>query len=123
MPVVGERAAVGRAVRNLVANALKFGPPDGPVDVSLLTDGAAAVVEVADRGPGVDPEDLPHAFDRFCRGHSGQPGSGLGLAIVEAVARAHGGSAALAPRPGGGTIASLRLPSRAHECRRPCQTH
>lgn len=106
----GNRDAVARAVRNLVGNALKFGPPDGPVDVSLQAAGGWAVLEVADRGPGIDPSDLPRVFERFYRGKSRRPGSGLGLAIVAAVAQAHGGSAEIAPRPGGGSIARLRLP-------------
>jgi two-component system OmpR family sensor kinase len=111
VPVVGDRDAVLRAVRNLVGNALKFGPPDGPVEVALRQEGGFAVIEVADRGPGIPPEDLPHIFERFYRGRTGRPGSGLGLAIVAAVAAAHGGRAEMLQRPGGGTIARLWLPT------------
>ena len=59
-------------------------------------------VRVRDHGTGVDPEDLPHLFDRFYRGASsrGRPGSGLGLAIVRQVAEQHGGSVRAANAPG-----------------------
>ena len=113
VPLIGDPDAVLRAIANLVGNALKFGPPDGPVDVSLRIEGAFAAVEVADRGPGIPPAVLPHVFERFYRGRTDRPGSGLGLAIVTAVAEAHGGRAELAPRPGGGTLASLWLPVQA----------
>jgi two-component system sensor histidine kinase MprB len=71
------------------------------------------VLTVRDHGPGIDPADLPHVFDRFHRGANarGRPGSGLGLAIVRQVAEAHGGSVVLAPAPGGGTLARLALPA------------
>jgi two-component system sensor histidine kinase MprB len=76
----------------------------------VLRDG---VLTVRDHGPGIDPADLPHVFDRFHRGANarGRPGSGLGLAIVRQVAEAHGGSVALEAAPGGGTLARLTLPS------------
>ncbi len=108
--IMANADAVARAVRNLVGNAVKFGPPDGPVEVSLRREDGWAVFEVADRGPGIDPQDLPHVFERFYRGPSERPGSGLGLAIVAAVAQAGGGTAEVLPRPGGGSIARLRLP-------------
>jgi two-component system sensor histidine kinase MprB len=72
------------------------------------------VLTVRDHGPGIDPDDLPHVFDRFHRGANarGRPGSGLGLAIVKQVAEAHGGAIELAPAPdGAGTIARLTLPA------------
>ena len=70
-------------------------------------------VRVRDHGTGVDPEDLPHLFDRFYRGASsrGRPGSGLGLAIVRQVAEQHGGSVRAANAPGGGAEFVLELPA------------
>ena len=76
-----------------------------------------ADVEVLDRGPGIDPADLPHVFDRFYRATSARtvPGSGLGLAIVEQIAALHGGTVTLAPRVDGGIVAQLHLPAPAQD--------
>jgi signal transduction histidine kinase len=71
-------------------------------------------VDVADAGPGIPPEDLPHVFERFHRVDRGRAsssgGTGLGLAIVDAIARAHGGSASVASRLGQGSTFSITLP-------------
>ena len=65
-----------------------------------------------DHGPGIDPADLPHVFDRFYRSLSARavPGSGLRLAVVQEVARYYGGMIEAGPAPGGGTLMRLRLP-------------
>jgi two-component system, OmpR family, sensor histidine kinase MprB len=99
------------AIRNLLDNAAKFGPPDGAVEVRL----AAGDLTVRDHGPGIDPEDLPHVFDRFYRSLSARavPGSGLGLAVAREVARGHGGTIAAESASGGGTLMRLTLPARA----------
>jgi len=70
---------------------------------------------VADRGPGVAPDDRDRVFDRFYRATSARtlPGSGLGLSIVSQIAVLHGGSVALDAREGGGTVARLVLPAVA----------
>jgi len=96
------------AVRNLLDNAAKFGPPEGPVQVRL----AGGELTVRDHGPGIDPDDQPHVFDRFYRSLSARavPGSGLGLAVVQEVARGHGGTVEAERAPGGGTLMRLRLP-------------
>ncbi len=107
--LLGDAARLDRAVRNLLDNALKFGPRDGPVEVALRS----GELTVRDHGPGIDRADLPHAFDRFYRGASARalPGSGLGLAIVRQVAEAHGGSISAETAPGGGTLMRLQLPT------------
>ena len=71
----------------------------------------AGAVTVRDHGPGIDPADLPHIFDRFYRAAAARtlPGSGLGLAIVRQVAEAHGGTVTAATA-GGGTRFTLSLP-------------
>ncbi|HET9188461.1 MAG TPA: HAMP domain-containing sensor histidine kinase, partial [Acidothermaceae bacterium] len=106
--VQGAPTAVDRAVVNLLDNAVKFSPPDGTVTVSLRN----GELTVADQGPGIAPEDLPHVFERFWRSDSARalPGSGLGLAIVAQVAEDCGGKISLLPAPGGGTLARLWLP-------------
>ncbi len=107
--VTGRHAMIDRAVSNLVDNALKFSPDGETVTVSVH----GGVLEVADRGPGVDPEDRGRVFDRFYRATSARtlPGSGLGLSIVSQIAALHGGTVTLESRDGGGTVARLSLPA------------
>jgi signal transduction histidine kinase len=92
------------AVRNLLENAAKFGPPGAPVEVGML----AGELTVRDHGPGIPPADLPGVFDRAASAR-GVPGSGLGLAVVRQVAESHGGTVRAEPAPGGGTLIRLRL--------------
>jgi len=108
--VRGSAEQLRRAVRNLLDNAAKFGPAEGPADVRL----AAGELTVRDRGPGIAPADQAQVFERFYRAPSarGTPGSGLGLAIVRQVAEAHGGTVTAEAAPGGGTVLRLRLPAR-----------
>ena len=98
------------AVRNLLDNAAKFGPPGARVEVRLR----AGQLTVRDHGPGIAPADLPHVFDRFYRAPSarGVPGSGLGLSIVRQVAERHGGTVLAEAAPGGGTLIRLWLPGK-----------
>jgi two-component system sensor histidine kinase MprB len=93
------------AVKNLLDNAAKFGPPEGPVHVRLF----GAELTVRDQGPGIAPDDLPFVFDRFYRAPSSRsaPGAGLGLAVVHEIAHGHGGTVSAEPALGGGTL--LRL--------------
>lgn len=107
--VRGTPQRLDRAVANMLDNAGKFSPAGSVVDVVL---DATGQLVVADRGPGVPPDALPHVFDRFFRADEARsmPGSGLGLAIVQQVVEGHGGTIALNNRPGGGTVAALQLP-------------
>ncbi len=91
--VHGEPGALERALRNLVENARVHGPPDSPIAVSLVRAGALALLAVSDRGPGLPPDQVDAAFQRFWRGATAgdRPGSGLGLSIVAATAARHGG--------------------------------
>jgi two-component system osmolarity sensor histidine kinase EnvZ len=101
-----------RLVNNLVDNALQHGAP--PVDISTRTENGSLVLEVADRGPGIAPEQAERLKRPFTRGdpaRSGAAGAGLGLAIVERIARLHGGSLDLVPREGGGAIARVTIPA------------
>jgi two-component system sensor histidine kinase MprB len=113
--LLGDSSALERAVMNLLDNAVKFSPPEGQVRVTLraLGDGTA-VLEVADSGPGIADEDLPHVFERFYRSTAARqlPGSGLGLSIVWQAAQRHGGMAYAAHAPEGGALMTLRLPGR-----------
>lgn len=101
---------LARAVANLLDNASKHGGASG--HVSVRVDGSGVVVR--DHGPGIDPAELPHLFDRFYRGAGARvvPGTGLGLAIVRQVAELHGGTASAANAPGGGAVFTLALDAR-----------
>src|SRR5207249_3334021 len=102
--VEGDPARLAAVLGNLVANALRHTPAGGSVTVSA----SGSAVTVADTGAGIDPELLPHVFDRFVRGAGG--GSGLGLAIAKDVAEAHGGRISIESAPGRGTSVRLELP-------------
>jgi signal transduction histidine kinase len=99
-----------RIVANLVANALEHGGRD--VSVRVGADGLGAFVEVADRGPGIAREDLPHLFERFFKADPARTsrGTGLGLAIAQENAHLLGGDVEVWSEPGVGTRFTLRLP-------------
>jgi len=107
--VEGRRHQLERAIVNVLDNACKWSPPAGRVEVRLHN----GTITVRDHGAGIDREDVPRVVDRFYRAPAARamPGSGLGLAIVRRVVDAHGGSVALEPAPGGGTIARIHLPA------------
>jgi signal transduction histidine kinase len=91
--VRGDRAALERALANLVENARLHGPPGGTITVRAeIFDGTARLV-VRDDGEGLTADQAAHAFERFWRARRDAPGSGLGLAIVRATAERHGGRA------------------------------
>lgn len=106
--VNGDAPALSRAVTNLLDNAVKWSPPDATVIVQLHE----GVLSVADSGPGIDPADRPHIFDRFYRadGARSQPGSGLGLAIVAQAVTQHGGSIIVGDSPTGGARFDVAIP-------------
>jgi two-component system sensor histidine kinase MprB len=106
--VRGSPERLDRAVGNLIDNAVKWTPAGGTIDVAVR-DGR---VTVADSGPGIDPADREHVFERFWRAPAarGMPGSGLGLAIAEQVATAHGGTVSVGDSPTGGALFRLELP-------------
>jgi two-component system sensor histidine kinase KdpD len=106
-----------RALVNLVENALKYSPPESPVEVSVRREGDRIAFAVADRGPGIDPADRERIFEPFVRG-AGPPdvgGAGLGLPIARRSAELQGGEVRCAPRPGGGSVFTLLLPAAAVE--------
>jgi two-component system sensor histidine kinase MprB len=107
--VTGSAERLRTAIKNLLDNAAKFGPPGAPVEVGL----AGGQLSVRDHGPGIDPADLPHVFDRFYRALSARavPGSGLGLSVVREIAAYHGGTVEALAAPGGGTLMRLTLPT------------
>ncbi len=112
--VRGDARRLEQALQNLVANALRHTPTGGEVSIECRLEGATAVIAVRDTGAGIDPQHLPHLFDRFYKVEAsrgtGDIGSGLGLSIVKAVMDRHGGAVAVASTPGGSTF-ELRLPA------------
>jgi signal transduction histidine kinase len=108
----GDPDAVARVVRILIDNALRYGP-SGPVQVLAANAGRDAIIEVADRGPGIPREERDRIFERFHRGRAARSegGFGLGLAIGRELAERMGGTLTLAERPGGGARFVLSLPA------------
>ncbi|WP_190118678.1 sensor histidine kinase [Streptomyces flavofungini] len=112
--VLADPARVHQVLVNLLANARTHTPPGTTVTARLRRAGHGVCLDVADDGPGIPPELLPHVFERFARGDSSRSrahgSTGLGLAIVQAVVAAHDGSVTVASEPGG-TVFSVRLPA------------
>ena len=113
-PMFFDTVQLGRALSNLLVNAIRYSGAGSHIHVRIgQVDGRAQVI-VADDGPGIDPADLPHIFDRFYRGDPARSsytgGSGLGLAIAQRIVEAHGGSLTVASAPGQGTAFTLSLP-------------
>lgn len=104
-----------RALSNLVVNALKHTPRGGRVDLRAASEGGRVVIEVRDTGHGIEPQDLPHVFDRFYRagrpveGSGGTEGVGLGLSIADSIVRLHGGRIRVESEPGKGTAFRVEL--------------
>lgn len=104
-----------RALANLLANALRFVPRGGRVEVEVAGDRSSGVeVRVVDDGCGIRQDDLPHVCERFYRGANSRgrdrDGSGMGLAIVTSIMELHGGSVTLVSTVGKGTAVTLRFP-------------
>jgi signal transduction histidine kinase len=109
--VRGDRIALGRMIQNLVDNAIAYG---SQANIGLEEKGAQARIIVADRGPGLPPDEVEGMFAPFARKERSRNretgGVGLGLAIARAIARDHGGEVSLRPRTGGGMEAVVTLP-------------
>ncbi len=89
-PVEGDASLLMEAIANLIDNAMKFGPADGRVHVSVAPLDGGAIVTVADDGPGIPRADRPFVTQRFYRSWSEQAGAGLGLSLVKGIADLHG---------------------------------
>lgn len=101
-------------VTNLLMNAIQHSPPHSQIELCVKAQNGSVEFSVQDHGDGIDPEALPHVFERFYRGDPSRArstgGSGLGLAIVKAAVEKAGGAIALTSEPGEGTTATVRLP-------------
>jgi two-component system OmpR family sensor kinase len=114
--VTGEPDALRAMIGNLVDNAIRYTLPGGTVDVAVRHDDQAAVIDVADTGPGIRPEERERVFDRFYRRQgSNGAGCGLGLAIVKSAVKRHGGTITLGEAAEGkGLRVTIELP--LHPC-------
>ncbi|ATO16632.1 two-component sensor histidine kinase [Micromonospora sp. WMMA2032] len=116
--VLGDDARLRQVIGNLMTNALTHTPSDAAVTLRLRAEtGNVAVVEVADTGPGLTPEQAERVFERFYRVDAartrragGPTSTGLGLAIVAALVAAHHGTVEAAETPGGGATFRVKLP-------------
>jgi signal transduction histidine kinase len=123
VPVVADRARLGRVVRNLLDNAIKYSPPGGVVLVRVCrqqaedpaTSSGWAEVCVMDQGLGIPAADLPHVFERYRRGGNVEniSGEGLGLASVLNLVKLHGGEVLVESQEGMGSTFTVRLPLAA----------
>ncbi|MBI4564045.1 MAG: HAMP domain-containing histidine kinase [Planctomycetes bacterium] len=106
--------AIEQVVHNLLDNAVKYSPNRDEADVVLRAENAHAVLEVRDRGAGIDRQDLPVIFETFTRGRgplrAETPGAGLGLAIVRQIVEAHRGRVRVESDPGAGSSFFIELP-------------
>jgi two-component system OmpR family sensor kinase len=115
-PVVvhGDDGQLRQIATNLLANARAHTPAGTRVVVRTYARGSDAVLEVADEGPGLDPETQALVFDRFWRADAARTreagGAGLGLAIVAAIAGVHGGEATVESTPGRGATFRVTIP-------------
>lgn len=119
-PVLGDAELLRQLVMILLDNAIKFTPSGGTVTVSVARETERTVLTVADTGPGIAPEQLPHVFERFYRGDPARGrgdlgagsagGAGLGLSIAHWIATAHGATITVASTVPHGTAASVRFP-------------
>jgi len=116
----GDDARLRQVIGNLMTNALVHTPADATVALRVYPSGEDhAVVEVADSGPGLTPEQQAHVFERFYRADGARTrnvdrdatGTGLGLAIVAAIVRAHEGTVEVLSEPGRGAVFRVRLPA------------
>ena len=110
----GDHQRLGQALDNLLANAVKFTPPGGSVEVRLGRRNGAAAIEVEDSGVGIPEAEQRQLFERLYRGSKTKaaevPGLGLGLTIVKAIVEAHDGTVEVESTEGGGTTFRVELP-------------
>lgn len=91
--VIADRDAISRVVTNLMDNAVKFSDPAARLDIKVFTKGGKAYTAVSNEGFGIEPEDLPHVFDRFYKtdkSRNDKKGTGLGLYLVQNLLAIHG---------------------------------
>ncbi len=112
--VDGNPADLRRVIQNLLENAVKFSPPQSPIEINLDRRDNLVRLEVSDRGAGVPLDLEPRLFQRFSSGRAGG-GTGLGLYLARRIIEAHGGRIGYHPRVGGGSVFWLELPAASSQ--------
>lgn len=114
--VKGDRDRIAQVLINLLGNALRYTPPGGRVKVTAGREDGGVIVTVEDSGPGIEPADLPHVFERFYRPDKSRSrakgGAGLGLAIARGFVEAHGGRIWAESHPGQGSRFNFTIPGK-----------
>ncbi|HWV47667.1 MAG TPA: ATP-binding protein [Nitrospira sp.] len=117
--VLGDAQWLKQALINLLDNALRYTPSGGAVSIRLQAIGQEVSVSVEDTGHGIEPEHIPHLFERFYRTDWARAkdaaGTGLGLPIVKEIMDAHGGSISVTSEVNKGSIFTLRLPALSQQ--------
>ena len=110
--IVCDRKRLVIALSNIFDNAIKHSPEKGVITFLYSRKEESAIIGITDRGPGIDPADLPHIFERFYRARtSTDERSGLGLSLADSIVRLHGGTIEVESTPGTGTTFSIILPN------------
>ncbi len=112
-PISGDDLSLSEALTNIIGNAVKYSHDGSRVTVKAEEEADAILITIRDEGVGIAKEDLPHIFEGFYRGKSGQAaasGHGIGLAVSRQIIEAHHGSIAVESEPGKGTTFIVRLP-------------
>jgi signal transduction histidine kinase len=109
--VLADPERIGQVLRNLLSNAAKYSPEGTPIELRVVGKKGRVRLEVADRGPGIHPDEVRRIFEKFGRGREGQkmPGVGLGLYLSRRIVRSHGSELRVQTRPGGGSVFGFEL--------------
>ena len=109
----GDHNLLALAIHNLLDNAQKSTDPGNTIEVRAYENSNWINIEVADTGPGIPDDELPHVWEELYPGKSARsvPGSGLGLALVRAVAELHNGRCTIRRREGQGTVVEMIIPA------------
>lgn len=121
--IEADRLLLEQVVTNLLSNAIKYSPPSEPIIVSSRVEGDVAIIEVSDRGVGMDDADLGKLFSRYFRAKTaeGIPGTGIGLYFVKLIVEEHGGTIKVRSTLGVGTTFTVRLPTAYSRSFNPMQ--
>ena len=110
-PVLADRIAIVQVLENILDNAIRYSNGTRHLSISASASDTHVSLKVTDKGKGILPEELPHVFEKFYRGHdAASGGSGLGLAIAQRIVKDHHGEVKLESAPGAGTIVEVLLP-------------
>lgn len=109
--VMGDKPWLSEALQNLFKNAIESAGDGGSIDITCEDNPLFTEIAVRDSGPGIDPEDLPHVFERFYRGkREGASGYGIGLSLCRTIVTRQGGTVRVRNHPAGGAVFYVRFP-------------